>query len=148
MRVKKEVDIVLMIVFLLFFAVIGYYLDSMDKNGIPLFPSKGASINVLPGAEEIEIEKEMLSPEKVTFVELKNTKFIPDEISIKVGTTVCWVNKDPVRAYLVYDNAPKKKFYSRRIMPYKNFCYTFEEKGVYNINDAIFTYMHSKITVE
>ena len=98
--------------------------------------------------------KEILSPaieekeEKIRIIEIKNTKFNPSELNITAGTTVYWVNKDPKRVYQIYDKSPKQRFNSFRLDPFESFSYTFEEKGIYMFNDAVFTFMKGRIIVE
>ena len=156
MRGKKEVDVVLMVVFLLFFAVVGYYLDYIEENDIPVFSLQKtlSSLNIFPGAKEIEMPKEILSPvieekeDKIRIIEIKDTKFNPQELNITVGTIVYWVSKDTHRVYQVYEMSVKQKFNSFRLDPFGSFSYTFEEKGVYMFNDAVFTFMKGRIIVE
>ncbi|TKJ17819.1 hypothetical protein CEE44_04835 [Candidatus Woesearchaeota archaeon B3_Woes] len=149
MRIKKEVDVVLMVVFVLLFFGFGSYIGLKDING-----EKVVDVEAMWGsgrnAKEIIEEMPALieEPEQdFRIIDIKDTKYSPSELDIPVGTTVFWVNSDPNRNYLVYERSANKRFYSSRIEPFENFSYTFDEKGTYYFNDGVFTYMHGVIRV-
>lgn len=108
-----------------------------EEVGIPE-PQK-QSIEEVPGL--------LIDESKIFTIEIKDTKFYPSEINVPIGTTVIWINKDPSRAYQVYENAPNRKFNSPRLSLNDQYNYTFNEEGLYNFNDAIFRYMKGTITV-
>lgn len=149
MHVKKEVDIVLMIVFIILFFGFGSYIGVKDLNGEKVMDVEamwGAGEN----AKEIVVEKPAIVEEpKQNFriIEIKDTKFNPDELNISVGMTVYWVNQDPKRNYLVYEKSANQVFNSFQLRPFESFNYTFNKAGVYYFNDGIFTFMSGVIRV-
>ena len=157
MQVKREVDIVLMIVFIILFFSIGSYIGIKDQNGDKIMITETESVWSIPeGAEEIPVYEE---PKKVieempaqiknieaAVIEIRDTKFEPSELNVAVGTTVTWINQDPKRNYQVYEKSTKQIF-NARLKPYDSFNFTFDEPGVYLYNDAIFSFMNGVITV-
>jgi|TARA_B100002003_G_scaffold203856_1_gene196675 plastocyanin len=151
MQFKKEVDIVLMIVFVGLFLSFGIYMGVKDQNGEKIIKTT-STLNRAPGAGELprKVIEEMpaIIEEEFKIIEIKNTKFYPSELNISKGTIVYWVNKDNGRNYQVYEKAANKKFHSGQIQPDESFNYTFEEEGEYRFGDAIFTYMSGVVRVE
>jgi plastocyanin len=169
MKLKKEVEIVLIVLFVIAFFGLGSYIGlknfkgekivnfdlekvfSAAKDSVPqvtILPEEAD--NGLDAAKEPfeESPKSVVDQEEITTViEIKDTKFYPSELSVSVGTTVTWVNKDPNRNYKVYERAMPQRFNSFRIEPEKEFSYLFNETGVYEFSDAIFKYMKGKIVV-
>jgi plastocyanin len=151
MLFKKEVDIVLMIVFIILFFGFGSYIGLKDLQGEKVVPSI-STWNMGKDAQELPRpvieEMPLIIEEDFKIIEIKNTRFYPSELNISKGTTIYWVNQDPGRNYQVYEKAANKKFHSGQIQPYKSFNYTFDQEGTYHFGDAIFTYMNGVIRVE
>jgi plastocyanin len=67
-------------------------------------------------------------------VVMKNTSFQPAQITVKVGTTVTWVNDDPV-AHTVSSGTrsqPTNLFDSGNVGPGQSFSFTFDQPGTYD----------------
>jgi len=70
-----------------------------------------------------------------TVVDLKGTKFVPDKLEVKAGTTVKWVNQDNVD-HSVFEGVPdsgKHLLQSDEFGNGQEFKYTFDKPGTYNI---------------
>ncbi len=160
MRVKKEVDIVLMIVFIILFFGFGSYIGVKELNNERIINiNKDYTWEAVGGAEEVlpeSIPKEAVEEMPVIveepkqnfrIIEIKDTKFNPNELNISVGMTVYWVNNDPKRNYLVYEKSANQVFNSFQLRPFESFNYTFNKAGVYYFNDGIFTFMSGVIRV-
>ena len=152
MQYKKEVDIVLMIIFIVLFFGFGSYIGLKHQEGEKIINFK--SDNVWDAAEDAkELPKKPIKEmpavieEEFKIIEIKNTKFNPSELNISKGTIVYWVNKDDRRNYQVYEKSANQKFNSLQIQPDESFNYTFNEEGEYKYGDAIFTYMSGIIRV-
>lgn len=68
---------------------------------------------------------------------IKARAFDPAILTIKEGTTVTWINDDPMMHYVVHlpeVNHPQL-FDSGRLSSGQSFSYTFFEKGRYNYGD-------------
>ena len=164
MQLEKEVDIILMIVFIALFFGFGVYIGVKDQSGekfveIPsVWDIAPNAKEIFPSIKNIFVDEEEKKPveempaeiveEEVKIIEIKNTRFNPSSLNVSVGTTVYWVNQDPNRNYQVYEKSSDQLFNSLQIMPYQSFNYTFEKEGVYYFNDAIFTYMNGVVRVE
>ena len=159
MIIKKEADIVLMIVFIVLFFGLGSYIDLKEQKGEKIIDIREAIWEAQPGAKEIvpkpkkPIEEkpaeiiEIEEPEEET-IEILDTKYSPNSLKIKVGTTVTWINKDPRRNYRVYEKGAPQLFNSRQLEPETSFSYTFTSKGKYHFSDGIFVFMSGTIVVE
>jgi plastocyanin len=170
MQLKKEVDIILIAIFIILFLGLGIYIGIKNDNGEPIINLNldkvwGAAKKVVPEttiypAEAVPDDSEQTkepfeeNPSEIIpgeqtapIIELKDTKFYPTELTIKIGTTVTWVNKDPKRNYQIYERAMPQRFNSFQLMPSKEFSYTFNETGTYYFSDAIFSYMKGEIVV-
>jgi plastocyanin len=166
MKVKKEVDIVLISIIVLLFFCIGSYIGFYEEKNEPIIkfnkPSvwgAGNSAGIVVPEEELVKEPEeqkepflempavLESEEEPFIIEIKDTTFYPSELSITVGTKITWINKDAKRNYQVYERSASQIFNSFRLMPGHEFSYIFNKTGTYNFNDAVFTYMKGKITV-
>jgi plastocyanin len=67
---------------------------------------------------------------ETVIVEMKKYKFIPEEITVKVGTTVRWVNKEKRQYHSVWFREAGDKD-SGYFWPDETFERTFDEPGVY-----------------
>jgi plastocyanin len=152
MKVKRELDLILMILFLILFFGVGSYIGLKDQNGERVIEIRDATWDIKEGSEELprppveEMPIEIVEDFKI--IEINNIKYDPSELNISIGTTVYWVNKDESRNYQVYDKSSPRLFHSPQIMTGKSFNYTFNEPGIYQFNDAIFTFMNGVIIVE
>jgi len=95
-------------------------------------------------------------------VEIKNLKFEPAELVVPAGTTVRWVNLDPVDHDVTSGESvigratrgmkqtkfPDDKFASGLFGKDKSFSVTFDEKGEYKYYCNIHPFMIARITVE
>ena len=94
-------------------------------------------------------------------VEIKDLQFIPAEVTITAGTTVRWINLDPVdhdvtsgvsvtgrkTRSMKQTKFPDNKFASGLFGQDKSFSVTFDAKGEYNYYCNIHPFMVAKILV-
>jgi amicyanin len=73
-----------------------------------------------------------------------NFKFTPAALTIRVGTTVVWTNKDAI-AHTV--NFMTGKINSNVLNRNDQFTYTFTMPGTYNYICSIHPFMHGSVTV-
>jgi len=94
----------------------------------------------------IEETDEVVAVMDEVIIEMYDGKFYPDEITISPGTTVIWVNRDPLPHKLVaYDRI----FYSPRLQPEGKYSFTFTNEGTHTYFDAVFPKAgKGKITVK
>jgi len=78
-------------------------------------------------------------------VEISGFAFVPSTLTVSVGTTVTWTNKDPVTHTVTSNN---NLFNSGNLAPNATFQYTFNQKGTFDYHCSIHTYMTAKVIVE
>ena len=77
-------------------------------------------------------------------ISIKGNAFNPDNLSIKVGDTVTWINND---SYAHTVKAKTGEFDSGNIASGGKFSFTFSKEGTYDYICAIHTSMTGKIVV-
>ncbi|MRS04355.1 hypothetical protein EG832_14240 [bacterium] len=80
-----------------------------------------------------------------TEVEIEDFAYVPATITVKVGTTVTWTNKDTVRHTVTADSG---LFDSGLFGKGESFSYTFTEAGTYSYFCIPHTYMKGVVVVE
>ena len=77
-------------------------------------------------------------------ISIKGNAFSPDNLSIKVGDTVTWINND---SYAHTVKAAKGEFDSGNMASGAKFSFTFDKEGTYDYICGIHTFMTGKIVV-
>lgn len=83
-------------------------------------------------------------PSRVAVV-IENYSFQPDPVTVAVGTTVTWTNRDEV-AHNVVSN--EKLFSSPELEVNQSFEYTFKKAGTFNYFCSIHPEMKGKVIVK
>jgi len=78
-------------------------------------------------------------------VTIDNFSFTPQDITVKAGTTVTWVNQDDV-PHTVVSN--EKKFKSKALDTDDKFSFTFNDPGTYEYYCSVHPKMTAKVTVK
>lgn len=84
--------------------------------------------NATPPATPDALGSPVATPSAEVEIELKDFMFIPDEITVGVGTTITWTNRDPV-AHTADAADDPQTFDSGNIAPGQTFQHTFDEPG-------------------
>ena len=92
-------------------------------------------------------QKPAASGETVT-VDMKNIKFVPENVTVKAGTTVKWTNSDTPPHTVTKSDGPGADFDSGSIDPGGTFEQTFEDKGTIDYVCTIHPGQKGSITVE
>lgn len=79
-------------------------------------------------------------------VKIDNFTFAPNDITVPVGTTVQWVNRDDIPHTVVSDD--KTTFKSKALDTDDNFSYTFSKAGSYSYFCSIHPKMTGKVVVQ
>ncbi len=99
---------------------------------------------------------------RVVTVEIKDLRFVPIELVVAAGTTINWLNLDPLdhdvtsgvsvlgrqTRDMKQTKFPDEKFASGLFGKDKTFSVTFEEKGEYKYYCNIHPFMIAKIVVQ
>jgi len=76
---------------------------------------------------------------------IDNFKFAPTPLSVKVGTTVTWVNHDDIPHSIV---CPDLKLHSHPLDTNDSFAYRFEKAGTFNYICGLHPFMHGQVVVQ
>ena len=82
---------------------------------------------------------------KVVSVAMKGFKFVPADVSVKVGDTVVWTNEDSVPHTV---ESSDKSFKSDELSHGDTFSFTFTKAGKYDYICGIHQSMHGSVTVQ
>jgi amicyanin len=91
-------------------------------------------------------EQQVLTVDRMVNVEIKNLAFNPEEVTIKAGESVVWINNDDMPHSIVFDSGielSSPQFVKREI-----YGHQFNETGTYSYHCGIHRYMKGKIIVE
>lgn len=75
---------------------------------------------------------------------IQNMAFNPSSITVTAGTTITWVNKDPITHTVTSDNGI---FDSGNVSSGSSWPYTFPAAGTYTYHCKIHTYMTGSVVV-
>lgn len=77
-------------------------------------------------------------------VQIKNFKFVPENITVKAGTVVTWTNTDGSDHTVT---ASDKSFDSKNLGKGKSYSFTFSKPGTYDYVCGIHQYMKGTVKV-
>ena len=77
-------------------------------------------------------------------ISIQGNAFNPNNLSIKIGDTVTWINND---SYAHTVTALKGEFESGNMAGGGKFSFTFSKEGTYEYNCSIHTFMKGTVTV-
>ena len=80
-------------------------------------------------------------------VQIKDYMFDPMSITVKVGTTVTWTNKDAVGHTVTADNPSGDSPSSQLLAQGESYKFTFTKAGTYSVHCNPHPYMKQTITV-
>jgi plastocyanin len=78
-------------------------------------------------------------------VNISGLAYIPQTLTVSIGTTVTWTNNDSVTHTVTSDD---NLFDSGNLAKGATFSHTFEQKGTFNYHCTIHPFMTAKIIVE
>ncbi len=132
---RKEITIFLIILGVFFAA--GCVESKDSDEPAPSIPLEEVDNGGATGAEETGTGTDIIN------VEIRNYKYIPQNITIKVGQTVMWTNNDTVLHDVVGSGIE-----SDYLQKGEKFSYTFEEEGTYPYICTIHPWMEGEVIVE
>ncbi len=99
----------------------------------------GASVVVLISA------RARLRAAESTQVVIDNFTFAPTPLTVKVGTSVTWVNHDDIPHSIL---CPDAKIHSHALDTNDSFTYQFQKAGRFNYICGLHPHMHGQVVVE
>jgi len=85
-------------------------------------------------------------PPSIVEVKIDNFTFAPMDLTVAVGTTVKWINRDDIPHTVVSED--KTTFKSKAMDTDESFSYTFNQPGTYTYFCSIHPKMVAKIIVK
>ncbi len=128
--------ILIISLFLIVLFITGFGISCQSPVSAPSAPGSG-----LP---EAPTQKAPTAPAQVE-VAIEGFAFKPAEITVPVGSTITWYNKDSATHTVT---AQDKIFDSGSLSSGGTFSYTFEQKGTFEYYCILHPYMKGKVVVE
>ena len=136
---NKSVGVVVAIIVVVVIALGGWYLVSNhNKNSNTM-----GNMNMSSGSTSNSGGQK---PQATDVVAIQNFAFSPANITVKVGTTVTWTNKDSV-PHTVTETDGQTGPSSGDLNPSASYTFKFTKAGTYHYNCSIHTYMVGTVTV-
>jgi plastocyanin len=108
-------------------------------------PGRRAVLRALAGAGTLAVTLQRRSAwAQDTQVMIDNFTFSPNPLTVKVGTTVTWVNNDDMPHSIV---CPALKFRSPALDTGSSFAHRFDEVGTYDYLCGLHAFMHGRVVV-
>ena len=108
---------------------------NMDMPGMP-------GMKMTPGATPVDI-----APTEPNTVNINSFAFSPKELTVAVGTTVTWTNKDE-EPHTVVNAASPPAFKSAALDGGDKFSFTFSQPGTYRYFCSVHPFMTATVVVK
>ena len=118
-----------------------------DDDDESAAPAKTDTTAQQQPAETTAEEQPEASGEPVT-VDMKDIKFVPENVTVKVGTTVKWTNSDEVPHTVTKEEGPGAEFDSGNVAAGEEFEHTFDAAGEVKYVCEIHPGQEGTVTVE
>jgi plastocyanin len=115
---------------------------SVARLAVPVLT---AAILLFSPAKSSMVVKAQQAPAASMEVKIDNFSFGPAAITVPVGTTVTWINRDDIPHTVVSDD---KIFKSRVLDTDEKFSYTFSKPGTYPYFCSVHPKMTGKVVVQ
>lgn len=141
--------IIILIVALIIIGGLIYFIYSRGSSD-----NTEGGLEIIPSDDNNEVQKDNQNNEagnseessSVSYtVEIIDFKFVPENLNIKKGESVTWINRDGIRHSATSDDG---KFDSGLLAKDKSFTFVFDEAGTYSYHCTPHPYMKGKIVVE
>jgi plastocyanin len=115
---------------------------SIARLAVPVLT---AAILLFGAAKSSMVVKAQQAPAASMEVKIDNFSFGPAAITVPVGTTVTWINRDDIPHTVVSDD---KVFKSKVLDTDEKFSYTFSKPGTYPYFCSVHPKMTGKVVVQ
>jgi len=115
---------------------------SIARLAVPVLT---AAILLFGAAKSSMVVKAQQAPAASMEVKIDNFSFGPAAITVPVGTTVTWINRDDIPHTVVSDD---KVFKSKVLDSDEKFSYTFSKPGTYPYFCSVHPKMTGKVVVQ
>jgi plastocyanin len=130
---------------IIFLIILGmFFAAGCAENGNSDEPSPSAPAEEVDNGEVAGTEEAATGAESgIVNIEIRNYKYTPQNVTVKVGQTVRWTNNDTVLHDVVGSGIE-----SEYLQKGETFIYTFEEEGTYQYICTIHPWMEGEVIVE
>ena len=134
------IGVVVLVVLVAGFFLFGQSDDKLDSN-VP-----DVSNTLEDNVPEPEVPGVEVSESKTIEISIMDYSFNPGELTINVGDTVIWTNKDSVKHTVTSDSGDELG--SELLLKDKSYSHTFNSKGEFGYHCTPHSYMKGKIVVK
>ena len=134
------IGVVVLVVLVAGFFLFGQSDDKLDSN-VP-----DVSNTLEDNVPELKVPDVEVSESKTIEISIMDYSFNPGELTINVGDTVIWTNKDFVKHTVTSDSGDELG--SELLSKDKSYSHTFNSKGEFGYHCTPHSYMKGKIVVK
>ena len=134
------IGVVVLVVLVAGFFLFGQSDDKLDSN-VP-----NVSNTLEDNVPELEVPEVEVSESKTIEISIMDYSFKIAELTINVGDTVIWTNKDSVKHTVTSDSGDELG--SELLSKDKSYSHTFNSKGEFGYHCTPHSYMKGKIVVK
>jgi amicyanin len=117
---------------------------ALTSNSKPKTETSAMDMNT---SKSDQSKTDTTAPEATSSVAIQNFAFSPSSITVKVGTTVTWTNKDSIAHTVTSDDGVAGGPNSQLIDQNKTYSFTFTKAGTYTYHCTPHSYMKGTVTV-
>jgi plastocyanin len=130
---------------IIFLIILGmFFAAGCAENGDSEEPATSTPAEEVDNGEVAGTEEAATGAESgIVNIEIRNYKYTPQNVTVKVGQTVRWTNNDTVLHDVVGSGIE-----SEYLQKGETFIYTFEEEGTYQYICTIHPWMEGEVIVE
>lgn len=129
-------------------AIIIVILVVIAAGGITFFAVKGDKKSNDSSSQSMNMNGQSSNkPVATDMVAIQNFSFSPPAITVKVGATVTWTNKDSTSHTVTADSGAADAFDSGTLATSQTYTHTFKKAGTFAYHCTFHSDMHGTVTV-
>lgn len=146
-RVYKRMNkgILALIIIIIVIIIAGVYLYYAQSSNSNLQPVMNNTTNQNQENSNSTVNNSTNMTSVATTISIQNMTFNPNQITIKSGTNLQWVNNDNRQHQIMSDNG---EFQSMVLNPGDSYNFYFAKSGIYGYHDALNPTVTGTITVQ
>ena len=138
---KKFVAFIALVLVVGIGGIIVFAMNQQDTDTMSSTMSHSSDSSSMAHHDAVDVKDTV----KASKVEIKNFAYGPENINVKVGTTVTWTNEDTIQHDITGHDGkgPKSELLSKG----ETYSYTFSEAGTFNYHCSPHPYMVGTVIV-
>jgi plastocyanin len=125
-------------------AVISFFYTGYENDALAKTNQTANITNITNQAENNSVQNQTASKEYI--IEIKNSVFSLNNLTIKKGDVIKWTNKDGVTHTITSDKG--KELGSSSLIKDENYTHKFQFDGIYNYHCEFHSNMKGQVVVE